>query len=154
MTRTAAGWVPSAVAAIDDENRVGFEGDGDGCSQVDDSASVSGTQADCATDSAPLDSQQAVDAEAAKWAHEWQVGQLPPLPVWPAALGDPLPAPCLEALVRACKSFPIGTGLGWDHLRPRALVRCSRQALVALLRLFFGCSSLLSWWEIGRTLLA
>ena len=40
-----------------------------------------------------------------------------------------------EALKAAAASFPAGTALGVDHIPPRALLRLSEEALVALAKI-------------------
>eukprot|EP00973_Karenia_brevis_P084274 11695867-Karenia_brevis.AAC.1 len=55
---------------------------------------------------------------------------------WPESLGEALPTILLAALKVACMSFPVGTGLGWDKMHPRAIVRLSDEALQLLIRIF------------------
>ena len=84
----------------------------------------------------PLHSQQEVKREARAWAVVWQSDAQPPGPVWPAIMGETMPALCVAAAMHACAAFPVNTGLGWDNLHPRALRRISVPAMVALLRIF------------------
>eukprot|EP00973_Karenia_brevis_P033051 4561206-Karenia_brevis.AAC.1 len=35
----------------------------------------------------------------------------------------------------AAATFPLSTGLGWDRLHPRAIARCSDEAILALIRI-------------------
>ena len=158
MSRTAAGWVPSIVSCPAGDGGSEHSGPepigilGEEESEEDDIAAF-----ECAGQflEVPLDGQQAVDVEAAKWAAEWQVGQDAPMPVWPDALGEPLPQLCIDAAVRECLKFPSATGLGWDRLHPRALARCSRAALAALLRIFMLAEVLGRWPEtIGVIIIA
>eukprot|EP00969_Alexandrium_andersonii_P080223 3535368-Alexandrium_andersonii.AAC.1 len=46
---------------------------------------------------------------------------------------------------RAALTFPAGTGLGWDKCHPRAILRCSEAALLALIRLLVCCERLGAW---------
>jgi hypothetical protein len=144
MSRIAAGWVPTVIS-VSPPTAADIVDDG-----------ISDVHGDCGPEEladdiermdleVPLDGQQAIDAEAAKWAAEWLVGHSPPLPFLPNVLGSPLLVPCVDAVRRACASFPAGTGLGWDHLRPRALLRCSREALIALLRILILAELLGQW---------
>ena len=150
MSRVASGWIPASVAPVpaeteseEDTGSIPFEED------------YLGNEAMAETLDEPLNGQHSVDSEAAKWSEEWQVGQSPPLLVWPAALGEPLPVPCVDAAMAACKTFPAGTGLGWDRLHPRALLRCSREAITALLRLFILAELLGEWpTAIGVVIIA
>ena len=93
----------------------------------------------------PLDAQQTADEAAAAWAKEWQVGACPPLPIWPAVMGAVMPEPCVDLARRACATFPAATGLGWDQLHPRALLRCSAAAFEALLRLMMLAELIGKW---------
>ena len=155
MTRIATGWIPSTVASPCPEAAESVDGNDVIGSLADeaDEPELADVLNECVE--VPLDCQQTVAFEADKWAREWQVGQSPPLPIWPAALGEPMPTPCLHAARQACKSFAAGTGLGWDRLHPRVLLRCSEQALLALLRLFILAELLGTWpQQIGVVIVA
>ena len=115
-----------------------------------------GQQSDLARGSEqPLHCQGAVEAEADKWAKEWMVDCPEPIPIWPAAIGEPLPVLSVDVALHACVDFPMGTGLGWDQLHPRALQRISRNAFGALMRLFM-LAELLGRWptNIGVVIVA
>ena len=60
----------------------------------------------------PLHSQQEVEREASAWAVVWQTEAQPPLPLWPAMLGETMPELCITAAMHACSAFPADTGLG------------------------------------------
>ena len=45
----------------------------------------------------------------------------------------------------ACETFAPNTGLGWDRIHPRALLRLSRGAIVSLLRILILCEILGEW---------
>ena len=62
--------------------------------------------------------------------------QLPPC-AWPEDLGAIPPMMTVAALRAACQSFPDGTGLGWDGLHPKALLRLPDSCLRALVRILF-----------------
>ena len=111
-------------------------------------ALLAGRQGTLAPLSAPRSLQQEADAECCKWADEWLATErcpAPPLPPWPLALGQPLPAPCLAVLTAALASFPAATGLGWDNMHPRALLRLPTSALRAMLRLLILAELLGAW---------
>ena len=93
----------------------------------------------------PLDAQQAAEQEGADWGHEWQVGSRYREPAWPAVIGQPPDKLVKWAICRACLSFACGTGLGWDALHPRALLRRSDQLLDLLCELFALCELLGCW---------
>ena len=108
------GWISLVVAASDDspEEENGLQ---------QDLAEMPELRALARSTEQPLHCQGAVEAEADKWAKEWMVECPEPIPIWPAALGEPLPVLSDDAALRACGEFPVGTGLGWDQLHPRAL---------------------------------
>ena len=139
MTRVAHGWISTPVAAgiveIDPECRDG----------ADDVFELDRADPDGGCLVQPLHCQQAVDAEAAKWATVWRVGTLEPGPAWPELLGESLPPLCVNAFVCACESLVPSTGLGWDQIHPRALLRFSRGAIIALLRILILCEILGEW---------
>ena len=73
ISRVATGWIPSPVQQVRDE-----DGDGIDFDEVDDVSGVSeaGVVGAGISETIPLDHQQAVDSEAAKWAEIWRAGQL------------------------------------------------------------------------------
>ncbi len=46
---------------------------------------------------------------------------------------------------RAASTFPAATGLGWDKLHPRAILRCSAEAVMALVRILIVAEMLGKW---------
>ena len=78
-----------------------------------------------------------------------------PLAVWPHVMVELLPPLCVDVAAASPKTFGIHTGLGWDNVHPRALLRCSAQAIVALLRLLMLAELLGAWpTTIGCVLIA
>ena len=147
MSRVAGGWIPSAV----DQTALAEYGDDD--STVD--AAESNELHTIDQSEMPLHSQQDVEREAKAWAIIWQADARPPAPVWPAMMGETLPALCVTAAMHACAAFPSDTGLGWDNLHPRALRRVSVAAIIALLRIFMMAEILGRWPEmIGIIIIA
>ena len=53
----------------------------------------------------------------------------------------------LEKFRGACYSFPIGVGLGWDKMHPRALARCSDQLLSALIIMLMLAEESGVWYD-------
>ena len=103
----------------------------------------------------PLHSQQEVEREASAWAIVWQSDAHPPLPLWPAIMGETMPELCVTRAMHACAAFPADTGLGWDNLHPRELRRISTAAIIALLRIFVLAEMLGRWPEmIGIVIIA
>eukprot|EP00973_Karenia_brevis_P043895 6078416-Karenia_brevis.AAC.1 len=58
--------------------------------------------------------------------------------------GD-LPPLHAEAAVQAAHTFRTGVGLGWDKLHPRAVVRCSQEIIVQLVRVLVLAEVLGCW---------
>ena len=52
------------------------------------------------------------------------------------------------AILRACESFPLNTGLGGDNISPRAFLRLSAEAIEALAVLFMMFESLGTWADV------
>ncbi len=81
----------------------------------------------------PLNAQEGFEDEANSGGAHWAEGQAVEPTVWPTDLGPPLPRPSVEQFKSACRTFAEGTGLGWDALHPRALLRLLDEALAALM---------------------
>ena len=60
---------------------------------------------------------------------------------------EELPELLPEALRAAAASFPIGTGLGMDHIPPRAILRLSDEALEALCKILMAMEKNGRWDE-------
>ena len=89
------------------------------------------------------------DCGREQWAREWNADVLPSALPWPANMRNAvLPNISLQVLRAAALTFPVGTGLGWDKLHPRALLRCSDEALLALLRFLMLVEILGAWPEV------
>jgi len=60
-----------------------------------------------------------------------------------------IPAELLMAeLVWSLMSFPSGTGLGWDRVHPKALLRADPQWIAALLKLLIRCEATGQWPQV------
>ena len=140
VSRTSAGWVPSLIARPPDQ-----EGDADANADVheDDELLLCAAQEEQLE--VPCDAQQTAEVSSEQWADVWQASAVPPVLDWPMDMGTPLPVPCVDAARRAMATFPVDTGLGWDRLHPRALLRLSEQAVVALLRIFILAELIGEW---------
>ena len=60
----------------------------------------------------------------------------------------------LTILQDAAVTFPANTGLGWDKMHPRAVARCCKETLLALIRLFILAELVGRWPQmVGITLI-
>ena len=144
MSRVSGGWIPSVMAASDDfpDEEHGLQSD---------LAELPELHTLARSSEQPLHCQGAVEAVADNRAKEWMVDCPEPIPIWPAAIGEPLPVLSVDVALQACGDFPMGTGLGWDQLHPRALQRISRNAFGALMRLFILAELLRRWPTISMS---
>ena len=86
-----------------------------------------------------------VEAEADVWGDLWQEKNSYEKLDWSGC--EDLPELLPEALRAAAASFPIGTGLGVDHIPPRALLRLSDGALSALCKILMAMEKNGRWDE-------
>ncbi|CAK0836913.1 unnamed protein product, partial [Prorocentrum cordatum] len=94
---------------------------------------------------APLSEQAALDREARGWADQWAVGEEYLEPRFPAhLLTEPQPLTAWS-LDQAIASFPIGTGLGADHVAPRAILRLPSAARLRLSGILLAAERLGCW---------
>lgn len=91
--------------------------------------------------------QQAVEKELEVWAAEWEVGAVRREPVWSLFAVELLPDRLLLSFERALRSFPDLTGLGWDSLHPKALLRLPDALLEAVISLLHMCECQGRWPE-------
>ena len=93
----------------------------------------------------PLCDQATVDLEAEKWAKLWNEGASYPRLDFeqPPMLDDLL----LHTIRAAAASFPLQTGVGADNVAPRALLRLSDGALLALASLMLKMEEVGEWAE-------
>ena len=117
FSRVATGWIPSKTGHQPTTN----------LSELDDLEGLSPQQLQTALAPAPeadtpLGAQHLANAERADWAVQWATEmQHDPLD-WPDET-EPLPPISLKMFRSALFSFANGTGLGWDGVHPRALLR-------------------------------
>ena len=95
----------------------------------------------------PLSDQEAVEVECSKWAKLWKADDEYVAPHFEAAECEPLELLSVWAIKRAAASFPAGTGLGMDNVAPRAIIRLSEAAIVALALLFKAMELAGTWAE-------
>ena len=93
-------------------------------------------------------SRKVSEEQADVWGDEWAVKEAysGAEGVLQRIAGEPPPLPLLKAeLVDSLTSFPNGTGLGWDAILSRALLRTHWQWLDALLPLLIRCEAAGAW---------
>lgn len=66
-------------------------------------------------------------------------------PQWPDDIGTVAPKLMVCALLKAAATFPVGTGLGWDAIHPRAIARLSEQTLLWLVEIIRHCEIAGRW---------
>ena len=93
----------------------------------------------------PLNTQQAVEAEADVWQALWTEDGGPYTLQWPEQMGPRPPQPIVQELIAVCKTFPIGTGLGWDCWHPRALCCLPDDLLDSLVKLLMAAEAIGQW---------
>ena len=102
---------------------------------------------DTPDDCVPLSDQAAVEHEAEQWALLWKEKAeyvQPQFDINEDMLHQMLP----EAIRTAVATFPAGTGLGHDHISPRAFLRLSDSAIGSLATLFMAFERRGSWADV------
>ena len=121
LTKVNGGWVPSPSCPTPDEPEAS--------EHLEDDEEVTENELAFASIQ-PMSPQDEANSEAVKWGKEWNVGGTPPVMPWPKECwSDDVPALTLDIMQSAALSFPAGTGLGWDKLHPRALLRLPVEAI-------------------------
>lgn len=54
----------------------------------------------------------------------------------------------VDAITQAAMTFPVGTGLGWDGIHPRAICRLSQATLEWLAKVMYHCETTGRWPEL------
>ena len=124
FSRTPDGWIPTAKATglwegIDQSDEI--EGL-DGLSREE----LNTIKFEHAEKGVPADSQQQVDEQAERWHVEWGKDVVQDPIHWPKDLGNDLEQLLVEELLDAAQTFPNETGLGWDRIHPKAILRMSK----------------------------
>jgi len=139
FSRVATGWIPSKTGHQPTTN----------LSELDDLEGLSPQQLQTALAPAPeadtpLGAQHLANAERADWAVQWATEmQHDPLD-WPDET-EPLPPISLKMFRSALFSFANGTGLGWDGVHPRALLRLPDELLYRWIHLLLACERSGAW---------
>ena len=68
--------------------------------------------------------------------------------VWPSDMGPPPAKLMVEATCQAAITFPVGTGLGWDGIHPRAIYRLCQYTLEWLAKVLYRCEITGKWPEL------
>ena len=91
------------------------------------------------------DMQRIVGKEVETWAGPWEEGHhyRDDLPECISLEGRELITP--QQVLDAYKSFPAGTGLGWDGIHPRAILRMSPETVQAIADLLHACEATGRW---------
>ena len=139
MSRTAVGWTSTKVGTsklliIDDLDDV------DGLS-ADDMAAV--LRHECSIRS-PLDAQQEAEDQADKSSDIWAVGTNDDGAIASLSTCGDWEVPdelLLDELLKSLASFPNGTGLGWDRVHPKALLRADPKWVHSLLKFLMRCEA-------------
>ena len=152
-TRTAfrwikgpSGWQPSPLGQQELNDAVPSDPD-DGPGLLDDDQVVLDSQEAAARAKVPLCDQAAVEQEAYRWGALWQEGEQyagPDLPEDPGQLAALMP----DAVLAAARTFLLGTGLGGDNISPRAVLRLSSGAIMALATLFMAFERAGTWCHV------
>ncbi len=150
MSKTATGWIPTPIGRS--VNPLRLEGDpgADEHGHQDDDDDIDGEHMIIEAaisgggDVAPLDVQQSVEAEAIDWARQWATEADYPLLQW-GDIGELPPLFLLQTFKRALMTFPAHTGLGWDAIHPRALLRASDKVLLAIMKVIMICELVGRW---------
>ena len=89
----------------------------------------------------PATTQQEADDEPIGWGEQWLAGTKYNEPEWPRDIAKGLVEMALENFTKAVLTFPTGTGLGWDGIHPRALLRLDRWLQLWISENLFHCES-------------
>ena len=139
MSRTTTGWIPDKVD-IQQETTLSELDDLEGLSPEQLQAAIAYSP-DVAT---PLATQNAANSERQAWGTQWAVDSAHDVLVWPETL-DPLPPMSLKRFKDTLASFAAGTGLGWDGVHPRALLRLPDDVLLQWMALLLKCERFGIW---------
>jgi len=153
--RGATGWTRSPIAdsALNEavlESQV--EEDDAPAHLIEDTATTSRIWKRKSAELAPVSDQGEVEQEACFWAKLWNEGMPYHALVDPHGTA-PLPPLTVAAIRSASNSFPVGTGVGAEHVAPRALARLSDHALRGLCAVLMAAELLGRWPSIAALVL-
>ncbi len=80
----------------------------------------------------PPCAQGAVEAEADDFAHHWDATEGEVKLRWPTQFGAVPEMIIIDWMLMAASTLAEGTGLGWDNVHPRAVLRLTRRLLQRL----------------------
>ena len=140
LTRVDSGWIPSVVAEVDDVDPAE-----QGETEIEEWLQLEAAGGAAA----PLCGQAEVDSEASKWMTEWASHLPRPSLPWPSHISvADLPTLTVEVASKAARSFPDATGLGWDKLHPKSVLRCGDEAILAFIRMLILAEVLGHWPQL------
>ena len=64
---------------------------------------------------------------------------------WPEDMGEDLAAILRDEIIDACSTFPDHTGIGWDRMHPKCIVRLSPALVDMLANIFMMCEKEGDW---------
>jgi len=139
LSRTTTGWIPDKCGPSEEVQT----------SELDDLEGISSEQLRSAlayspqADS-PLAAQDAANSERTAWGNQWAMNLEHDELVWPEE-SDALPPMSLERFKCSLFSFAAGTGLGWDGVHPRALLRLDDPTLRRWMACMLKCERFGVW---------
>jgi len=141
LSRTAAGWTPSREGA-EPETVINEFDEVDGISLDE----LKRTLQPNSNASTPLASQSSANAERADWGEQWASHCKHDQLQWPDSIEtEQMQHLTLKHFREALFSFPAGTGLSWDGLHPRALLRLPDSVLYQWIALMLLCERVGVW---------
>ena len=137
--RSTTGWVADST-----DDQVGTD-----LSELDELEGISQEQLKAAlapsnVAGAPVGAQYAANVEKARWGIQWDSEAEADQLEWPndTATLEPI---SLCQFREALFTFPTGTGLGWDGIHPRALLRLPDDMLLQWLAFYLKCEREGKW---------
>ena len=90
----------------------------------------------------PVSAQAEANDQAEAWAMQWGSKiKRPEEIVWPSDMELPPAKLMVAAICQAAMTFPVGAGLGWDGIHPRAICRLSQYTLEWLVKVLYHCET-------------
>jgi len=139
LSRIATGWIPDKCGPREEVHT----------SELDDLEGISQEQLRLAVEyspsiDSPLAAQDAANSERMAWGSQWAVDTVHDQLDWPEEM-EQLPPMSLERFKSTLFSFAAGTGLGWDGVHPRALLRLPDELLRLWMALLLKCERMGVW---------
>lgn len=145
MTKVATGWIPSRSAQ---ETRVGDidEDTWDDTELLEQSGQE--TVVISNSPASPMGSQAEADEQRMGCGAQWAVNRPRTEPEWPAVVASQIPELTVQMFCQACMTYPVGTGLGWDQVHPRALTRLTARVLLQLVFCLLAADTSGQWPQL------